>query len=453
MEAIALSEAKFIDLFAGCGGLSLGLMQAGLQGLFAVELDPMAFRTLEHNLAQPSLHANGFTWPTWLPQEAMSIERLLKKHSGELALLQSEVEVVVGGPPCQGFSFAGRRNAKDPRNELFLQYVRAVDTVRPSFVVLENVPGMKIPHAGLLSQPSSRPTTSHFERLCQELGRIGYKVEARIVDPVEYGVPQRRRRLIALGAREDIAMVLKGGVERLFQLLEESRRKQLAKLGLNVPISVKDAISDLETSGRMLVSCEDADSPKGFKELAYQGPRTHYQKTMNGGEWARPMNSMRLARHRDHIRERFTQILEDCPRGVRLDKEARARFSLRKNRIFPMAEDEPAPTITTLPDDILHYSEPRILTVRECARLQSFPDWFQFKGNFTTGGHRRKLECPRYTQVGNAVPPLLARAIGSAISLALAEVRKQACIQAAISSNSFTPWASKVIELGPANIG
>jgi DNA (cytosine-5)-methyltransferase 1 len=86
-----------------------------------------------------------------------------------------------------------------------------------------------------------------------------------------------------------------------------------------------------------------------------------------------------------------------------------------------MSPDQPAPTITTLPDDVLHYAEPRILTVRESARLQSFPDWFRFRGNFTTGGERRKKECPRYTQVGNAVPPYLGRAIGLAIVAAIEE--------------------------------
>jgi DNA (cytosine-5)-methyltransferase 1 len=100
----------------------------------------------------------------------------------------------------------------------------------------------------------------------------------------------------------------------------------------------------------------------------------------------------------------------------------RKNYNLKKHRIFPMSGDEPAPTVTTLPDDILHYSEPRILTVREYARLQSFPDWFHFKGKYTTGGKLRTKECPRYTQVGNAVPPLLARAIGKALQEMLAEV-------------------------------
>jgi DNA (cytosine-5)-methyltransferase 1 len=134
------------------------------------------------------------------------------------------------------------------------------------------------------------------------------------------------------------------------------------------------------------------------------------------------MDSMRVARHRDDVLERFGRILAECRRGVRMDDASRKTYGLKKHRIYPMASNEPAPTVTTLPDDILHYSEPRILTVRECARLQSFPDWFAFKGKFTTGGDRRTKECPRYTQVGNAVPPHLARAIGVALRNLLEEV-------------------------------
>jgi DNA (cytosine-5)-methyltransferase 1 len=90
-------------------------------------------------------------------------------------------------------------------------------------------------------------------------------------------------------------------------------------------------------------------------------------------------------------------------------------LGMLKHRTVPMHPGKPAPTLTTLPDDILHYDEPRILTVREYARLQSFPDWFRFKGKYTTGGQSRRTECPRYTQVGNAVPPLLGRAIGDGL--------------------------------------
>ena len=145
---------------------------------------------------------------------------------------------------------------------------------------------------------------------------------------------------------------------------------------------------------------------------------------MHLGHEDAPMDSMRMARHRDNVRERFTRILAECPKGVRMNEENRKLFGLLKHRVYPMSSTEPAPTLTTLPDDVLHYSEPRILTVRECARLQSFPDWFVFRGKYTTGGELRTKECPRYTQVGNAVPPLLARAVGLAVRATLDEASR-----------------------------
>lgn len=415
------SGARFIDLFSGCGGLSLGLTQAGLQGLFAIERDAMAFRTFEANFLEPTPCLRRFDWPRWLEKSAWPIDDLLREHAEDLVRLRGDVEVIVGGPPCQGFSFAGRRNADDPRNALFKQYVKVVDAVRPWLVLLENVPGMKVPHAATSFIPSKRPARSYFEKLCQKLVALDYDVHGELVDPIQFGIPQRRKRLIVFGVRRDVAQAIPRGAKRVFELLEQARIEQLEELGLSAPVTARQAISDLETANRRLEDCKDPDSPRGFKEVSYGGPRTAYQRLMNDGHADQPMNSMRLARHRDDVRDRFAKILEECQRGVRMNDAARARFSLLKHRVFPMAHDEPAPTITTLPDDVLHYCEPRILTVRECARLQSFPDWFEFRGKFTTGGDRRKRECPRYTQVGNAVPPLLARAIGGALLSALAE--------------------------------
>jgi DNA (cytosine-5)-methyltransferase 1 len=136
------------------------------------------------------------------------------------------------------------------------------------------------------------------------------------------------------------------------------------------------------------------------------------------------MDSMRLVNHTATVKQRFSLILDECRRGVNLSEADRERFGMLKHRTLPMSAALPAPTLTTLPDDVLHYSEPRILTVREYARLQSFPDWYQFKGKYTTGGDRRKKDCPRYTQIGNAVPPLLAEGVGRALMVILDEVSK-----------------------------
>ena len=123
-------------------------------------------------------------------------------------------------------------------------------------------------------------------------------------------------------------------------------------------------------------------------------------------------NSLRLARHKDSTIQKFKYIQEICRPGLGLTDEQKHKIKTKKQVISVLNSESPSRTLTTLPDDLLHYSEPRILTVRESARIQSFPDDFVFRGKYTTGGERRKQECPRYTQVGNAVPPLIGEIIG-----------------------------------------
>ena len=123
---------------------------------------------------------------------------------------------------------------------------------------------------------------------------------------------------------------------------------------------------------------------------------------------AKRPNSLRLVKHRPTTVERFIKIQKEYRKGVHLSTKERESLGLKKQCVVVLDEKAPSMTITTLPDDYIHYSEPRILTVRENARIQSFPDWYSFKGKYSTGGPRRVRECPRYTQVGNAVPPLLA---------------------------------------------
>jgi DNA (cytosine-5)-methyltransferase 1 len=416
----------FADLFSGCGGLSLGLAQAGLRGRFAIERDAMAFRTFATNLLDKPGAAARFDWPDWLEKKAWDIEELLEVHLQELVELRGTIDVLAGGPPCQGFSFAGRRNEDDPRNLLFKRYAEMVEALQPRALVIENVPGMRVAHArrnvvDLQPLGSAGRKASFYDKLVESLSAAGYHVDAMLVNSSEFGVPQKRSRLIAIGVRKDLCNWLDGGILRAFKLLEEERVEQLKFLGLAPVVTASDAISDLEIASRPLVDCVDPESPKRFMEASYGGPQTAYQELMHHGHQG-AMDSMRLARHTDEVRGRFGKILQECRKGVRMDDASRHTYGLKKHRIYPMSGSEPAPTVTTLPDDILHYVEPRILTVREYARLQSFPDWFAFKGKYTTGGKRRTKECPRYTQVGNAVPPLLARAIGTALGRLLDEV-------------------------------
>ena len=422
-----MPKYTFVDLFSGCGGLSLGLSMAGLQGRFAVERDPMAFETFSDNfLGERKVPVSKFDWPSWLEERACGIDDLLDKHRDDLAELQGTIQVLAGGPPCQGFSFAGRRREDDPRNQLFEKYVQVVATLKPSILVLENVPGMKVAHStkqGEEGKPE-QATESYYDKLKRSLEAIGYDVRGEIVDASRFGVPQRRSRLIVIGIKRDLASRLEGGIARAFDMLESARVDMLAKHGLpkTKPVSASDAISDLLVSKTFTVPCTDPSSREGFEEAYYPGPQTTYQKLMHKHCPASAMDSMRLARHRSDIQARFKKIIRECEPGVLMNEKVRKRFGLKKHRIYPMSQWEPAPTITTLPDDVLHYMEPRILTVRESARLQSFPDWFRFRGKFTTGGKLRTRECPRYTQVGNAVPPLLAEAIGLAASAILDEL-------------------------------
>lgn len=423
-----MGSHKFIDLFAGCGGLSLGLSMAGMEGQFAVERDKMAFETFADNfLGNRNVPIGNFAWPSWLERRAWAIDDLLASHHDKLRQLRGSISLLAGGPPCQGFSFAGKRQVSDPRNMLFEKYVSVVDAIQPAALVLENVPGMKVAHSGpsCCATDTKDGRESFYEKLKTSLEAIDYVVSGKIIDASRFGVPQKRSRLIVIGLKNTIACNLAGGIERAFDILEEERQKQLKLFGLPEAISVDDAISDLRVDRTTRQECRDPSSPPGFTEAIYLGADTKYQKIMHKHCRNDAMDSMRLARHCEEVATRFEIILKQCARGVSMSQADRERFGLKKHRIHPMSSCEPAPTLTTLPDDLLHYAEPRILTVRESARLQSFPDWFRFKGKFTTGGSRRTKECPRYTQVGNAVPPLLGRAIGLALAAVIAEATKE----------------------------
>ena len=133
----------FIDLFAGAGGLSLGLMSSGWRGILAVEKNEMAFETLSHNLIDG---ANGFNyeWPEWFPRKQCTVATFARKYRGQLQALRGKVTLIAGGPPCQGFSLAGRRNRTDYRNSLFRSYMEVVETIQPPFILLENVHGISV---------------------------------------------------------------------------------------------------------------------------------------------------------------------------------------------------------------------------------------------------------------------------------------------------------------------
>lgn len=399
----------YIDLFSGCGGFSLGLGNAGWQGVFAVEKDPMAFQTFKHNLIDGKY--NHFNWPEWLPQQETTIQALLKDYKNQLHDLRDKVDLIAGGPPCQGFSLAGRRNAKDPRNKLSNEYAKMVKIISPKYLVLENVRGFNSTFKDSEGNKAKKPYSMVLKG---RLERLGYKVFTDYLHSEEYGVPQKRTRFIMIGIRKDI-------YEKKvcpFELLESIRpdflkRKKLPK----TPISVKMAIGDLEITKSNLVHHSGTEK-SGFKKIDYIPPvkLNPFQNAMRNGLNGSKPNGLRIARHKPSTIAKFKYIQEICRPGLGLTDHQKEKIGTKKQVISVLDPNKPSRTLTTLPDDLLHYSEPRILTVRENARIQSFPDDFDFRGKYTTGGDRRTLECPRYTQVGNAVPPFLGEVLGTLIN-------------------------------------
>jgi DNA (cytosine-5)-methyltransferase 1 len=427
------SHFAFVDLFAGCGGLSLGLMEAGWKGLFAIEQSPDAFKTLKCNLIDRNEHNQGkprFDWPDWLSKSPHEIRDFINSNRRQLRRLRGTVRLVAGGPPCQGFSFAGKRTGKDPRNGLFKLHLEIVDIVKPDVVLLENVQGIDTAFGvkSLKEQKRrGRPRKSYAKRIRDALSEHGYVVQQELIRASDFGVPQLRPRYFTVGIRN--GLFPRDAVPNFFEMLLRSKREFLKdrRLPVRRPVTVAEAISDLRIDGKKIIDCADPDSPPGFKEIVYMGPVSRYQKLMRQGMNGMAPNSLRLVNHRPETTRRFQIILRTCRKGIQLSEKDRERLGIKKNAITPLSSDRPSHTLTTLPDDLLHYAEPRIHSVREHARFQSFPDWFEFRGKFTTGGDRRVHECPRYTQVGNAVPPLLAEAIGNVLMRLLRSARCSSC--------------------------
>lgn len=386
-----------IDLFAGCGGLSLGLANAGFSTSFCVEAHPDAFATYKHNLLtqRPERHQ----WPSWLEKRAWKAQDVLANHYEALKAMRGTVDLIAGGPPCQGFSMNGLRRPDDPRSQMVDVYLQFVEVIQPRLVLLENVVGFR--------SMKHRSGGTYSEYVERRLKALGYEVWSEILKASDWGVAQKRPRFILVGA-------LKGSLSGIDPMLRlhVARKEFLAVRGLNSNgTSAKEALSDLEAGNRALPPDPEWGT-RGFRALIRSETALNpYQVLMRTGCNGQPTD-MRLPRHSKATSERMRAILDSCKRGASLSPADRLRLGIKKRSTTPLDPSAPAPTITTLPDDLIHYSEARAMTVREHARLQSFPDWFAFQGPYTTGGNQRKLSCPRFTQVGNAVPPLLAEALG-----------------------------------------
>ncbi|WMS43104.1 DNA cytosine methyltransferase [Acuticoccus sp. MNP-M23] len=400
----------FIDIFAGCGGLSLGLMRAGWQCSFAIEKNDDAFSTYKHNLIE-GRYSSSFKWPKWLEKRAHDIDEIISEYRDELLDLRGKVDLIAGGPPCQGFSSAGRRLHHDPRNKLFERYLDLVNILKPNAILIENV-------RGFTSDFTKKSSVKNYSLALAERLSLDYDVYQKLYNVSEFGVPQARTRFFLIAHRKGL------NAENPFHIIDDVVPTFLRRNNLRNPVTAKEALSSLEISKGGIRASKET---KGFMEICPTHSTTSYQKYLSTD--CATIDSLRLARHSNEIAKRFEIIIEHSHRIGRLntviDGELKGQLGIKKKAIRVLDPDRPSPTITSMPDDLLHYSEPRALTVRENARLQSFPDWFSFKGKYTTGGERRKYEVPRFTQVANAVPPVVAEVFG----IALLDIAQKICSQ------------------------
>ncbi|MCM8537881.1 MAG: DNA cytosine methyltransferase [Lentisphaeraceae bacterium] len=379
--------------------MGLGLHNAGWKGLFAVEKSPDAFLTLEHNLINKVQH---FSWPNWLPKTALDINDLLNQYSSQLNALKGSIDLVAGGPPCQGFSTAGRRNYKDERNSLIDSYIEFIKLVEPKIIFFENVRGFTKAFKG----DHTQKVYSHY--IVEKLTELGYDVEGELLNFKNFGVPQSRTRFILVAVKKS-ELSNSSAAKSFFEKLPYFSKSFLRKNRLKQKPTLEDAIGDLCTSyGKV----ESADT-KGFENGLYGPKKGSYQRRMRKGLDVENhvVDSHRLVKHKQKTVDRFSYAIEH-----KLTAAAyRTHFKLKKCSTKLLDPETVTPTLTTLPDDYIHYCEPRILTVREYARIQSFPDSYEMKGKYTTGGPMRVKEVPRYSQIGNAIPPLFGEQAGETL--------------------------------------
>ena len=390
-----MKNLTYIDLFSGCGGLALGLHNAGWKGLFTVEKSKDAFLTLKHNLLD--INSN-FNWPSWLPKQNHDINSVIAEHEEDLISLRGTISLIAGGPPCQGFSMAGRRREKDDRNKLIDSYIKFIELVQPKVLFFENVKGFTIGF-----KKDNKRGQAYSIYVVNKLKKLGYDVHGEIVDFSEFGVPQKRQRYILVGTKY-------GQSKDFFSEILNNRANFFKSKNINDTTSLNDAISDLLKSN----GTKDSPDTKSFQAGVYTKSKSSYQKLMREDKplTNKIADSHRFAKHKQETIEKFQYILDNGVANKNISDEIKAKFKMKKRTVVPLCKKSPTPTLTTLPDDYIHYCEPRILTVREYARIQSFPDSYEFKAGYTTGGERRKIDVPRYTQIGNAIPPLFAEQAG-----------------------------------------
>ena len=352
------NKLNAIDLFAGCGGLSKGFIDAGFNIIVGVDNDQAALNTFEKN------HNGAIALNADLSAQE-TFDEIKRIADGK------EIDVIIAGPPCQGFSLSGPRNFDDERNKLYLAVIEIVRQYRPKGFIIENVPGMATLYKGQIK-----------DEILKRFRNMGYNIDCKILCAADYGVPQMRKRLIFMGIREDIGSPY--FPEPMFT--SDNYR------------TCRDAISDLPSRVDEI----------GEEVSAYTSePKTEYQKLMR-----KNMNILY-----NHVATKHTKLVKDTialvPEGGNYKDLPEGWGESRKfNEAWRRYDStKPSRTIDTGHRNHFHYKYNRVPTIRENARLQSFPDDFIFTGTKTQQNR----------QVGNAVPPLLGEALGNVLKSIIGE--------------------------------
>ena len=371
-----------IDLFSGCGGLTLGFQQAGIRSILASDIDENCEKTFQRNFPEIPFICNDITDITLQD---------VKEVIGEAV-----PDIIVGGPPCQGFSLANKRRGKvadDPRNRLFYGFVKFVNWFSPKAFVMENV-------KGLLSMQGGKVIETIIQEFSQA-GMCGYNVAYEILKASDYGVPQHRERVVLIGFRKDL------NIDPAFPVPQKADHQ----------VTVDEAISDLP----------QIEAGQGCEVQVYHSePQNAYQEMMRSQ--SRYVLNHIAMKHTPRLVERFKAIkpgqsLVDVwdthgsvKRGAPSEKSD-IKFSQNNQRLHG---NQPAPTIAaSFQSNFIHPHLNRNFTAREGARLQSFPDDFVFEGMRTKMSWEKGLS--QYQQIGNAVPVLMAKAIAECVMQKLKE--------------------------------
>ena len=413
MKKQATLKFTFIDLFAGCGGLSLGLERAGFTPLLVNELNPDALSTYLLNRREefPWLCDNNVSNVKDLVLDSALLDRFhdsIKKDFG-IDIYKGQLDLICGGPPCQGFSGLGIRRSYSvekkqlPSNYLYQDMAFLVNRIRPKIFLFENV-------RGLLSAKWTNDGEKGeiFRDVLKTFRDIGaYHVRYKLVHAKDYGVPQNRPRILIVGLRKDV-------------FPEPKTNGDAVSDGF-----LPEPVGGYPTIEELLGDLIDPRYRRGAVTQCYpKKPQNEFQRKLrtkrDGTVFAagEPVSEMEYSNHSDFIVEKFSEMIKN-------GGEIPERFRTKKfaQKVLPRTWGKDGPTITacSAPDDYVHFAQPRSLTVREWARLQTFPDWYVFAGKRTTGGLRRAgnpregifdRELPKYTQVGNAVPVELAYNVG-----------------------------------------